>query len=422
MPFQVHLSSIFGEVISRLGVQFNPQKLKVLTDMLPPKTKRELKAFLGIINYYGKFSPKTVEVCEFLRTLTLAKAEWMWNAAFQMFEAIFKEGVCMKFYNETKPYYIETDAIGFGLGAPLLQTRHNMSCHRNEAWDMNILRAIAFTSKSLNRVEKMYSNIERESLGILYCLEEFHYYCFAREVSIIMDPKPLITIFKKYVATLSQRLQQNLFKNTSVQGQNYIETLTWLIHGRLAVQTEPQWKQRWRNWGHADKCQCHTVNNLCTRVHDIQQAKWGCISRPTPPSMHGMHHTKVARQKRPITMRHKNILDIQRWHGSYWLSSHQGPIYSNTWSIKMIGVKTAAYQSHKHRKNQTISMWINLLDRYVCRNWKLYKKLLYMPSLSANTTKRENNTLQHPWQILESNRFRHVYNKWQKLPLLCKLS
>ena len=36
---------------------------------------------------------------------------------------------------------------------------------------------------NLTRAEKRYSNIEREALGILYVLEKFHHYCFAREVS-----------------------------------------------------------------------------------------------------------------------------------------------------------------------------------------------------------------------------------------------
>ena len=45
---------------------------------------------------------------------------------------------------------------------------------------------------------------ERETLGILYG----HHYCFDREVSIITDHKPLITIFKKDVGTLSERLHQ----------------------------------------------------------------------------------------------------------------------------------------------------------------------------------------------------------------------
>ena len=46
----------------------------------PPKTKRELQAFLGIINYLGKFSPATADVCKSLRKLTSDKTEWTWNA------------------------------------------------------------------------------------------------------------------------------------------------------------------------------------------------------------------------------------------------------------------------------------------------------------------------------------------------------
>ena len=41
----------------------------------------------------------------------------------------------------------------------------------------------------------------------MHGLERFHHYCFAREVSIITDHKPLVAIFKKDVATLSQQIQ-----------------------------------------------------------------------------------------------------------------------------------------------------------------------------------------------------------------------
>ena len=34
--------------------------IKALTDMPVPKNKRELQAFLGIISYFGKFSPGMV--------------------------------------------------------------------------------------------------------------------------------------------------------------------------------------------------------------------------------------------------------------------------------------------------------------------------------------------------------------------------
>ena len=70
------------------------------------------------------------------------------------------------FFDETKPLYLETDASGVGLLARLLQTRNGTSCPRDMAPDNNILRPIAFTSKSLSSAEKRYNNTEREALGI----------------------------------------------------------------------------------------------------------------------------------------------------------------------------------------------------------------------------------------------------------------
>ena len=54
----------FGKVVSREGIQPDPQKIKALTDMLGPNNKRELQAFLAIINYLGMFSPVMAEVCD----------------------------------------------------------------------------------------------------------------------------------------------------------------------------------------------------------------------------------------------------------------------------------------------------------------------------------------------------------------------
>ena len=56
----------FGKVVLREGIQPDPQKIKAMTDMPAPKNKRELQAFLGIINYLSKFSPDMVEICDLL--------------------------------------------------------------------------------------------------------------------------------------------------------------------------------------------------------------------------------------------------------------------------------------------------------------------------------------------------------------------
>ena len=73
----------FGEVVSREGIQSDPQKIRALAKMPAPKNKKELQAFLGIINYLSKFSPDMSEVCKPLRRLMSSKATWTWDASYQ---------------------------------------------------------------------------------------------------------------------------------------------------------------------------------------------------------------------------------------------------------------------------------------------------------------------------------------------------
>ena len=73
----------FGGVISREGVQPGWQKIKALTDIPAQNNKKEMQAFLGIINYLGKFSPGATDVCDPLCKLTSSKVIWIWNVSHQ---------------------------------------------------------------------------------------------------------------------------------------------------------------------------------------------------------------------------------------------------------------------------------------------------------------------------------------------------
>ena len=187
------------------------KKITALMDMLAPNNKKELQAFLGIINYLGKFSPGTADVCDPLHKLTSSKVTWTWNASYQSLfnkaKLFIKSYMCMKVYDDTKHLYLQTDASRVGLGAALLQAWGGATCQKDTMPDNTILHPIAFASKSLTGTEWRYSNIEREALGILHGLKKFHHYCFTREVHIIMNHKPLVSIFKKDKATLSQWIQ-----------------------------------------------------------------------------------------------------------------------------------------------------------------------------------------------------------------------
>ena len=138
-------------------------KITVLTDMSAPNNKKDLKAFLGIINYLGKFSPGTADVCDPLHKLTSSKVTLTWNASYQSLfnkaKLLIKFGMCMKFHDDTKPLYLETDTSRVGLGAALLQTQEGTTWQKDTVLDNTILHPTAFTSKSLTGAEHRYSNI-----------------------------------------------------------------------------------------------------------------------------------------------------------------------------------------------------------------------------------------------------------------------
>ena len=76
--------------------------------------------------------------------------------------------MCMKFYDNSKPLYLETDVSGIGLGAALLQLCDNTVCQKGIAPPNVALHPIAFASKSLTGAEQRYSNIKWQVLRILH--------------------------------------------------------------------------------------------------------------------------------------------------------------------------------------------------------------------------------------------------------------
>ena len=76
---------------------------------------------------------------------------------------------------------MEVDASQKGLGLGLLQNN----------------KPVAFASKSLSPAQKNYSNIERETLALVFGILRFHNYLFGKEVTVHTDHKPLEMIWKK---------------------------------------------------------------------------------------------------------------------------------------------------------------------------------------------------------------------------------
>jgi len=100
------------------------------------------------------------------------------------------------YYNPNAITKLVVDASPIGLGAILTQTQPD-----------NTHKVIAFTSRALTPTESRYSQTEREALACVWSLQHFHYYIFDREVEIITDHKPLVSMLS-HNSTPPPRIQR----------------------------------------------------------------------------------------------------------------------------------------------------------------------------------------------------------------------
>ena len=72
--------------------------------------------------------------------------------------------------------------------------------------------SVTYAGRALIPAEQRYSQIEKELIAQVFGLEHNHHYTFGRRVILWTDHKPLITIYKKPLASAPKRLQRLLLR------------------------------------------------------------------------------------------------------------------------------------------------------------------------------------------------------------------
>ena len=62
--FGVRSGKLLGFVVSGKGIEVDPAKVKPIQEMLAPRTEKEVRGFLGRLNYISRFISHLTTTCE----------------------------------------------------------------------------------------------------------------------------------------------------------------------------------------------------------------------------------------------------------------------------------------------------------------------------------------------------------------------
>ena len=106
----------------------------------------------------------------------------------------------LKYFDPNLPVKLSVDASKSGLGSVLLQL------HKDD-W-----HPVAFASRALSKTERRYSQIEKETLAVIYASEKFNLFIYRCRFLVESDHKPLQSSFKRNINKAPPQIQRLLLR------------------------------------------------------------------------------------------------------------------------------------------------------------------------------------------------------------------
>ncbi|GJT78681.1 reverse transcriptase [Tanacetum coccineum] len=113
-----------GHIVTGAGVEMDPLKITDVKDWPVPSSVTQLRAFLGLTGYYRRFIHHYASIAHPLTNL-LRKDHFKWSleaqSAFDTLKKALISAHVLRLHDFSKPFIVETDASGYGIGAILSQ-------------------------------------------------------------------------------------------------------------------------------------------------------------------------------------------------------------------------------------------------------------------------------------------------------------
>ncbi|PKI40360.1 hypothetical protein CRG98_039249, partial [Punica granatum] len=151
--FGARLGKLLGFVVSERGIEVDPDKVKAIKELPPPSSIREVRGFLGRLNYIARFIANLTDKCQPLFRLLCKNAAIEWNEE------------CQKAFDTIKAY---------------LEDESTYAEH-----------AIYYLSKMFTDGESNYPEIEKMCCPLVWVRQRLRQYTLYHTIRLLSKMDPL---------------------------------------------------------------------------------------------------------------------------------------------------------------------------------------------------------------------------------------
>lgn len=178
-----------GHRVSREGIRKSLKFISQIEEYPKPTTVTEMRQFLGLVNFQGKFVKNLSTLAQPLNASTSGakKKKLIWTSEMEgSFNSLKEELVrdialtYPDYGEQAEPLELSVDASCIGAGACLQQNQSG------------IYKTIAYSSITFSKAQRQYSTIERELAAIRWGLKTFRSFLFGVKFVLFTDHKPLL--------------------------------------------------------------------------------------------------------------------------------------------------------------------------------------------------------------------------------------
>lgn len=184
--FFVEKVNYCGYMINKEGIHKEASKMEAIKSMPQPKNVSEIRAFTGMINYYGRFIPNLSSILLPLNRLLHKNIPFIWSKecdlAFRRAKEAFTSDSILVHFDSKLQLLLVTDANSYGVGAVL--------SHRYPDGSERVIQSQTFSA-----TQQKYSQIDKEAYAIIFGIKKFFQFLYGNRFTLVTDHRPLVQIF-----------------------------------------------------------------------------------------------------------------------------------------------------------------------------------------------------------------------------------